>query len=312
MAALKAVIIALSLLVVAIIYSDIVEDENEEETYFEESATSPSTGTGLENLMLGQLLTGDSGSFESPDFPTTDHKLDCVWLIQVDKTKNIRLVLVEFDTEMGSDFFLVHDGPSTEHPVILVHSGNSIPPPIRSTGHELLIRFVTNNKVTSRGFQANYFSVPHCFNSVYSSSGLITSSNYPSSYDCNMRCDWLISVGQSEKILMEFLDVNTEEDYDVIQIYDGDSDLAPFLNRISGDHRDEVILTTSTSNVALIRFITDKSVSKTGFAMKFTAGNPADLVQYFMKEYSNSDLTKNLYDVTENIVQMLANVTSTE
>jgi hypothetical protein len=82
----------------------------------------------------------------------------------------------------------------------------------------------------------------------------------------------------------------------------------------------------------LIRFITDKSVSKTGFAMKFTAGNPAgkccyqiyikhklicgnlltDLVQYFMKEYSNSDLTKNLYDVTENIVQMLANVTSTE
>jgi hypothetical protein len=37
MAALKAVIIALSLLVVAIIYSDIVEDENEEETYFQES-----------------------------------------------------------------------------------------------------------------------------------------------------------------------------------------------------------------------------------------------------------------------------------
>jgi hypothetical protein len=37
MAALKAVIIALSLLVVAIIYSDIVEDENEEETYLQES-----------------------------------------------------------------------------------------------------------------------------------------------------------------------------------------------------------------------------------------------------------------------------------
>ena len=34
-----------------------------------------------------------------------------------------------------------------------------------------------------------------------------------------MRCDWLISVGQSERMLLEFFDVNTEEDYDVIQVY---------------------------------------------------------------------------------------------
>lgn len=61
--------------------------------------------------------------------------------------------------------------------------------------------------------------VPPCFNPIYSSSGLITSSGYPSSYDNNMRCDWLISVGQSERILLEFFDVNTEEDYDVIQVY---------------------------------------------------------------------------------------------
>ena len=120
-----------------------------------------------------------------------------------------------------------------------MHSGNSTPPHIRSTGSEMLIRFVTNNKVTSRGFQANYFAVynktvldlllqnfinvddlqvPQCFNSIYSSSGLITSSGYPFNYDCNMHCDWLISVGQSEKILLEFFDVNTEEDFDVIQV----------------------------------------------------------------------------------------------
>lgn len=34
-----------------------------------------------------------------------------------------------------------------------------------------------------------------------------------------MRCEWLITVGHSERILVEFFDINTERDYDVIQVF---------------------------------------------------------------------------------------------
>ncbi|KAI9551408.1 hypothetical protein GHT06_021741 [Daphnia sinensis] len=284
MDALRAVIVALSLLGVAIIYSDIVEDEAN--TFpNQESEPTPSTNINEEAELSGELLTGESGSFESPNYPTANHKLDYVWLIEVEPTKAIRLVLIDFDTETGFDYIIVHDGDNTEDPVLLVHSGNTVPPPTRSTRHKMLVRFVTNNKGTSRGFHANYFAVPPCFNAIQSSSGLIASPSFPFSYDSNMRCEWLITVGNSERVLLEFFDVNTEKDYDVIQIYDGDNDRAPFLQRISGDHRNEVVFQVSTSNVVLVSFTTDESISETGFAAKFTAGNHADLMQYFMEEY---------------------------
>lgn len=135
----------------------------------------------MEAVLSGQLLTGESGSFESPNYPTADHQLDYVWLIKVGPTKTVRLVLIDFDTETGFDYIIVsslsfpnpkfhqkitiiilrqvHDGDSTEHPMLLVHSGNSVPPPIRSTSHKMLVRFITNNKGTSRGFHANFFAV---------------------------------------------------------------------------------------------------------------------------------------------------------
>ncbi|XP_057379275.1 dorsal-ventral patterning tolloid-like protein 1 [Daphnia carinata] len=283
MDALRAVVVALSLLGVAIIYSDIVEDEAALPT--QESESTPSVDINVEAILSGELLTGESGSFESPNYPTANHKLDYVWLIKVEPTKAVRLVLIDFDTETGFDYIIVHDGDSTEHPVLLVHSGNSVPRPIRSTNNKMLVRFVTNNKGTSRGFHANYFAVSSCFNAIQSSSGLIASPSFPFSYDSNMRCEWLITVGNSERILFEFLDVNTEKDYDVIQIYDGDNDGAPLLQRISGDHRTDVLFQVSTSNVVLVSFTTDGSISENGFAAKFTAGNHADLMQYFMEEY---------------------------
>lgn len=61
----------------------------------------------LEAVLSGQLLTGESGSFQSPNYPTADHQFDYVWLIKVERTKTVRLVLVDFDTEAESDYIIV-------------------------------------------------------------------------------------------------------------------------------------------------------------------------------------------------------------
>ena len=62
------------------------------------------------------------------------------------------------------------------------------------------------------------------------------------------------------------------------QIYDGESDKAPFLKRISGDRRKQVIFLTTTTNVALVRFTSDGSIAKSGFTAKFTAGSEAGAI----------------------------------
>ncbi len=57
--------------------------------------------------MHDQILTGEIGTFESPNFPNADHKLDCIWIIRVDPNNTVRLVVNEFDTEKDFDFLFV-------------------------------------------------------------------------------------------------------------------------------------------------------------------------------------------------------------
>lgn len=72
----------------------------------------------------------------------------------------VKLVLLKLLVKIISRTrYKVHDGDTTEHPILLARSGSVKPGAIRSTGHQMLIRFVTDNKVPSRGFQANYYSV---------------------------------------------------------------------------------------------------------------------------------------------------------
>jgi len=69
------------------------------------------------------------------------------------------------------------------------------------------------------------------------------------------------------------MEVDTEENQDFIDIFDGETDQAPLLQKLSGDYRENVLFLSSTTNAVLLRFTSDNSVSKSGFAIKFTAGS---------------------------------------
>lgn len=61
----------------------------------------------------------------------------------------------------------------------------------------------------------------------------------------------------------------------ICKIFDGENDQAPFLQRISGDYRGKVISFVTNSNKALVRFTSDKSITRTGFTATFHAGSRA-------------------------------------
>lgn len=66
-----------------------------------------------------------------------------------------------------------------------------------------------------------------------------------------------------------FTDVNTEKDFDVIKVYDGDNTL---IQTISGDHSEVVVIVQSSE--AEIRFTSDDSMGGTGFLVSWRATVP--------------------------------------
>jgi hypothetical protein len=75
-------------------YSDVTYTESDKEAF---------KGISVHDI----LLTGLSGSFQTPNYPTADHRLDCIWLIRVKPPNTVRLVMMDFDTERDFDFIFV-------------------------------------------------------------------------------------------------------------------------------------------------------------------------------------------------------------
>ncbi|XP_078685509.1 CUB and sushi domain-containing protein 1-like [Branchiostoma floridae x Branchiostoma belcheri] len=106
------------------------------------------------------------------------------------------------------------------------------------------------------------------------SGGPVTSPNYPGYYGNNENCEWSITVPEGSIIRLTFDSFDTEKGYDFLTIYDGASDNAAEMERLTGDqpHISPII---STSNTLFLRFTSDKSFSYQGFQFNYissTAG----------------------------------------
>ncbi|XP_078678926.1 CUB and sushi domain-containing protein 1-like isoform X2 [Branchiostoma floridae x Branchiostoma belcheri] len=110
------------------------------------------------------------------------------------------------------------------------------------------------------------------------SGGPITSPNYPSPYGNNENCEWLITVPAGNTIVLMFKrGQQLEEGSDFLSIYDGASDSAVELHRITG--RDSVINVPSTSNTMFLRFTSDKDLPQRGFKFDYISRTLNDSAQ---------------------------------
>jgi len=57
-----------------------------------------------------------------------------------------------------------------------------------------------------------------CGGDLNGTSGLITSTNYPSNYSILTICEWTLSVPENNVILFTFIDLSTEAGFDVIKV----------------------------------------------------------------------------------------------
>nr|XP_032815088.1 CUB and sushi domain-containing protein 3-like isoform X2 [Petromyzon marinus] len=106
----------------------------------------------------GEFRKDSTGVILSPDFPASyPNYQTCTWTIVVEKGYNLSLLVDFFESEKQYDELEMFDGPTNQSPRLLTLSGNiSSPISVRSRGHQVHVRWSTDQATSRRGFKLQY------------------------------------------------------------------------------------------------------------------------------------------------------------
>ncbi|KAM3183271.1 hypothetical protein ACTXT7_010677 [Hymenolepis weldensis] len=168
-----------------------------------------------------------------------------------------------------NDYVEIRDGYYSGSPLVGRYCGKNLPPMIVSTKSRLWIEYRRSSGSVSNGFVAEYQAV--CGGEIVQEEGIITSPSYPEFYKPNKECIWKIVVpaGFSVALTFQSFDIEKHDNcvYDYLEIRDGLSESSPVLKKLCGPTLPTPI--KSTNNMMYIKFVSDSSVEKQGFTMKF-------------------------------------------
>lgn len=221
------------------------------------------------------VLTDTVGSFSDGSGTSNYYSNSyCTWRIQPPGADSITLNFTAFSTEQWYDGVIVYDGPDTNSPVLIVHTGNTIPSSITSTGGSLFVEFISDYFNNDNGWQANYIAhiPPLCSGTttLTATSGTFNDgTNSITPYNNLSDCYWLIQPPGAMSIQITNNYFNTENVNDGVVIYDGATTAAPVLASISGNVSPPVY--TSTGGSMLIHFTSNQTIRKNGWEFSYTA-----------------------------------------
>uniref|UniRef100_A0A672RLF0 Metalloendopeptidase n=1 Tax=Sinocyclocheilus grahami TaxID=75366 RepID=A0A672RLF0_SINGR len=215
----------------------------------------------------GDSLQESSGNFSSPGFPNGySAYMHCIWRISVTPGEKIILNFTSMDLYRSHlcwyDHVEIRDGYWRKAPLKGRFCGDKLPEPIVSTDSRLWIEFRSSS---------NWVGKAICGGEVKKDNGQIQSPNYPDDYRPNKVCVWKITVAQGYHVGLTFQSFEIERHdncaYDYLEVRDGNSESSPLLGRFCGyDKPDDI---KSSSNQIWMKFVSDGSVNKAGFAANF-------------------------------------------
>ncbi|KAM7237074.1 hypothetical protein CapIbe_011318 [Capra ibex] len=217
-----------------------------------------------------------TGYVTSPNHP--DHypqHADCIWLIAAPPGKLIRLQFegqfgIEVTPNCTSNYLELRDGADSNAPILSKFCGTSLPISQLSSGEVMYLRFRSDNSPTHVGFKAKY-SIAPCGGAVTGQSGVIESNGYPTQpYTDDLFCEWRLRGPLGHYLTIHFEDFNLQNssgcERDFVEIWENHTS-GTLLGRYCGSSIPNSIDTSS--NVALVRFVTDGSLSASGFRIRF-------------------------------------------
>jgi hypothetical protein len=150
------------------------------------------------------------------------------WLIdpqtEYDSVTNIIITVKRLDLFEDGDRLYIYDGEDNTAPLLAELSGSSIPGNITSTGNKMLVEFITDAENTAAGFYLNYKTTQPVWCSYMTTLTAQEATFGDGSgnfyYYNNTSCKWFINPGNTEPLTLHFNYFQTEENHDVLKIYD--------------------------------------------------------------------------------------------
>lgn len=234
------------------------------------------------NTCLPPNYSGASGVVLSPGFSSGlnyGNNLNCQYHVTVATNYFVRFTVNSFATEACCDKLYFYNGATVSSSQLfntwsgIVVAGSRT----ESSTNVATLNFVTDDSVNDKGFSIQYAQTqeilpttttpppPSCPQQNYTGpTGVIASPGYPGNYDNNMHCTYIIWVVNNMAVQLTFDLFQTEENYDVLTLYDGLGALAPEIAELSGRLPNGTTY-TSSQNVMRAVFTSDESNVDRGF-----------------------------------------------
>ncbi|RXN28514.1 enteropeptidase [Labeo rohita] len=109
--------------------------------------------------------------------------------------------------------------------------------------------------------------------------GSFHSKNFPEVYDSPTSCRWIVRVTEGSAIKIVFHTFQTEQDIDILELYEGTGPTKTLTYSLSGKSPGDIWL---LSHEATVEFFADYSGSLQGFNATYSAENVKDLSRYYI------------------------------
>uniref|UniRef100_A0A8C2VAY4 Metalloendopeptidase n=1 Tax=Chinchilla lanigera TaxID=34839 RepID=A0A8C2VAY4_CHILA len=233
-----------------------------------------------ENMLLfscaacGETLQDTTGNFSAPGFPNGYPSYShCVWRISVTPGEKIILNFTSMDLFKSRlcwyDYVEVRDGYWRKAPLLGRFCGDKVPEPLISSDSRLWVEFRSSSNILGKGFFAVYEAT--CGGDINKDAGQIQSPNYPDDYSPSKACVWRITVSDGFHVALTFQAFEIERhdscSYDYLEIRDGPTEESALIGHFCGYEKPEDV--KSSSNRLWVKFVSDGSINKAGFAANF-------------------------------------------
>ncbi|XP_042234787.1 cubilin-like [Homarus americanus] len=233
---------------------------------------------GASNNCSYMVSINGSSEISNPGHPGYANNLNCEWIIEAPPHEKIKIFIM-FELEESSscfyDYIGVYDGVGGKR------NWNLTEKLCRreqnhyffiSSGRYLRLRFITDGSVNHNGFRAFLYTV--CGGFLEGAEGVISSPKFPDNYPSGQDCQWSIRVGIGKTIRLEFDTFRVANSTstcggDYLLIRNGGTQSSPFLGAGKFCGLSTPQIGESSSNILLLRFVTDNSIHEKGFKLRY-------------------------------------------
>ncbi|XP_040449627.1 cubilin isoform X3 [Falco naumanni] len=233
-----------------------------------------------ESLGCGGIIHSDNGMIKSPHWPQNfPVNTRCTWTIITHESKHLEMnfhsnfQIPDTNGSCQSSYVKVWRGNEEAAAALLTMGcGSSAPGPVVAPNNVVTTVFQSQD-APGQGFSASFIS--RCGVNFTSPAGRIVSPNYPSQYDNNLNCSYIIDQGPQSLVILEFETFHLEAPallsriclYDGLSIFRGTRVTPHPLITLCGN---QLPAPVSVFGPTLLNFYTDSHIAGFGFQARYT------------------------------------------